>query len=524
MCLKSALSIACLSSLALSSAVLAQTTITITPDAGHDHSPNLRGVTPSPDAYQGVKHTHDVKHIPHLDGPGQDTVVQGAPSSSQAAATTASAGFAGVGNGAYGFVPNAAPPDTNGAIGATQYVQWVNESFAVFDKVTHQPVLGPVAGNTLWKGFGGPCETRNDGDPIAKWDNIAKRWVLMQFAVPTGGPYYQCIAVSQTADATGAYNRYAFQYTTFNDYPKVGVWPDGYYVTFNMFNGNTFAGAQVCAYDRAAMIAGTPATQQCVQLSSSYGGVLPSDLDGASTAPAGSPNYLVNFGTNKLNFWKFHVDWATPTNSSFSAPIAIPVNSFAAACGGGTCIQQPGTSNQLDSLADRLMYRLAYRQFADGHEALLVTHAVAVGTGSKRSPAPSGVRWYEVRNPASTPVVYQQATYSPDTTSRWMSSAAFDKIGNIAVGYSTSSAAVNPGIRYSTRAPGDPLGTLSNEVAVITGGGIQNGTLHRWGDYSTMTVDPVDDCTFWYTNEYQATTGSFNWNTWINSFKVSSCQ
>ena len=147
---------------------------------------------------------------------------------------------------------------------------------------------------------------------------------------------------------------------------------------------------------------------------------------------------------------------------------------------------------------------------------------MAVGTGTKRSPAYSGVRWYEIRSPA-TPVLYQQGTFAPDSTSRWMSSAAFDKLGNIAIGYSTSSKVVNPGIRYATRVPTDTLGILSNEVNVITGGGVQSGTLHRWGDYSAMTVDPVDDCTFWYTNEYQATTGSFNWSTYINSFKVATC-
>lgn len=500
-----------------------QTTITVTPAVTHDHLPNLRGVTPAPDAYSGVQHTREVKHIPHLNGPGVDTVVQGTPSTSTAAATTAGTGFDGIGNGVYGFAPNAAPPDTNGAVGATQYVQWVNESFAVFNKATHALVYGPVTGNTLWSGFGGACETRNDGDPIVKWDQAAQRWVMMQFAVPTNGPYYQCVAVSQTADATGGYNRYAFQYGAFNDYAKVGVWPDAYYVTFNMFSGNTFTGSNVCAYDRAAMLAGTAATQQCAQLSPSYGGLLPSDQDGASPVPTGSPNFLLNYTTNQLNLWKFHIDWANSANSTFSAPIAIAVSPFAAACNGGTCIPQPGTSNRLDSLADRLMYRLAYRSYTD-HESLLVTHSVAVGSGTKRTPAVSAIRWYELRSPATTPVLYQQGTFNPDATFRWMGSAAMDKLGNIAIGYSTSSSTVAPGIRYATRAPGDTLGTLSNETVVVTGPGVQTGTLHRWGDYSSMVVDPVDDCTFWYTNEYQKTNGSFNWNTYINSFKVATCQ
>ena len=504
----------------------AQSTVEVTQASYFDHLPSLRGTMPKPDAYQGVNRVREVKNIPHLDSPSnqQDAVVQGTASSSVAAATTPGAGFDGIANGAYGFVVNSAPPDTNAAVGATQYVQWVNSAFAVFDKATRALVMGPTQGNTLWSGFGGICETQNDGDPIVKWDNKAQRWVMMQFAVPANGPYAQCVAVSKTADATGAYTRYQFNYTTFPDYPKAGIWSDAYYVTFNMFSGNTFQGAKLCAYDRTKMLAGLAATQQCAQLSSSYGGVLPADVDGASNVAAGAPNYLMNWSTNQLNLWKFHVDFATPANSVVSAPVAIPVSAFSAACGGGTCIPQAGTNNQLDSLADRLMYRLAYRLFADGHESLVVSQSVAVGAGTKRVPAKSGVRWYEVRSPNATPVVYQQGTYSPDAAFRWMSSGAQDKQGNIAFGYSASSPTTNPSIRYATRAVGDPLGILSNETVLINGGGSQTGTLHRWGDYSTMVVDPVDDCTFWFTSEYLKTSGTFNWNTYIGSFKVSTCQ
>src|SRR6266568_825374 len=186
-----------------------------------------------------------------------------------AVATTAGLNFAGVGNGDYGFTPNAAPPDTNGAVGATQYVQWVNESFAVFSKSTGAILPGfPKPGNTLWSGFGGGCETNNDGDPIVQYDKLAGRWVMTQFSVSTT-PFLECVAVSTTSDATGAYNRYAFSYGNgLNDYPKLGVWPDAYYITFNIFtNGQTFAGAKACAYDRSAMLNGLPATQQCFQLS-----------------------------------------------------------------------------------------------------------------------------------------------------------------------------------------------------------------------------------------------------------------
>lgn len=430
--------------------------------------------------------------------------------------TTSGLKFAGVGNGDYGFAPNSAPPDTNGAVGATQYVQWVNESFAVFNKSTGALVYGPAAGNTLWSGFGGGCQTNNDGDPLVQYDKAAQRWVMSQFSVSTT-PYLQCVAVSTTSDATGTYNRYAFTEPNFNDYPKMGVWSDGYYQSFNMFNGNTFVGGRACAFDRSKMLTGAAATQICFQLSSSFGGLLPSDIDGSIAPTAGEPAFFLNFGTNSLNLWKFHADFTTPANSTFSSPTNIPVAAFSAACsGGGTCIPQTGTKQKLDSLADRLMYRLAYRHFADGHESLVVNQSVTAGTSV-------GIRWYELRNPNGTPTVYQQGTYAPDSTFRWMGSIAMDKVGDIAVGYSTSSSTTNPGIRYTGRVPTDALGTMEAETTILTGGGSQLRTLNRWGDYSAMTVDPTDDCTFWYTNEYLKSNGTFNWSTEITSFKFPSC-
>ncbi len=465
----------------------------------HDHLPSLRGVMPKPDDYGGASHVKEWKQIPHIDAPGfvQDAAAQNGPVTG-GASTIPGMGFDGVGNGFNGpqgtYTVDSAPPDTNGAVGLTQYVQWVNEAFAVFDKATGKAVYGPVHGNTLWSGFGGPCETRNDGDPIVKYDRIANRWVMTQFALPNGGPYYQCVAVSQTSDATGAWNRYAFQYTNFPDYPKMGVWPDAYYITFNMFKGNSFAGAMLCAYDRTSMLSGAAATQQCFQLSSSYGGVLPADLDGATLPPAGAPNYMLNKGSSSLNFWKMHVDWAHPANTTLSVAVAVPVTGFNAACGGGTCVPQLGTSQQLDSLADRLMYRLAYRNFGS-YESLVVNHSVAVGATRKTTYA--AVRWYELRKlSASVPTVYQQSTYAPDSTFRWMGSIAMDKMGNIALGYSTSSSTLHPGIRYATRLASDPLNTLSNETVILQGTGSQLSGLTRWGDYSAMALDPVDDCTF----------------------------
>src|SRR5712692_3863443 len=478
----------------------------------HDVSPPLRSIPPQTRRFElREKPVHPLPLAPA--GEVQlDPVLQ--TSIGPAVSTTPLLSFAGVGDGDYGFAPNSAPPDTNGAVGATQYVQWVNESFAVFDKTTGVLLHGPVAGNTLWAGFGGSCETNNDGDPIVQYDKAAKRWVLTQFSVSTT-PFLQCVAVSTTSDATGSYARYAFSQPNFPDYPKLGVWPDGYYVSLNMFFGNSFIGGRACAFDRSKMLAGAAATQICFQLSSSFGGLLPSDLDGATAPPPGSPNFYLNFGSNSLNLWKFHADFANPANSTFTGPTNIPVAPFSPACGGGTCIPQLGTSQLLDSLADRLMYRLAYRNFGD-HESLVINHSVTAGSSV-------GVRWYELRSPNATPTVFQQGTFAPDTNFRWMGSIGMDKAGDIAVGYSVSSASMNPAIRYTGRAPSDPLGTLQVENTIINGTGSQNGGLKRWGDYSAMTIDPGDDCTFFYTNEYLKFDGSFNWSTRIASFKFPSC-
>lgn len=437
-------------------------------------------------------------------------------------ALTNVAKFAGVGAGDYGFSPRATPPDTSGAVGATQYVQWVNTSFAVFDKATGKPVLGPEPGNTLWSGFGGDCETHNDGDPIVQYDKAANRWVLTQFALKHSqdGAFLQCVAVSATSDATGEYYRYAFEQPNFNDYPKVGIWPDGYYISYNMFDGNTFAflGARACAMDRSRMLKGLSATQVCFQQKQSVASLLPSDLDGSLAPAKGEPNFFLSLGTNALRLWKFHADFKTPDKSTFSGPINISVAPFTLACGGTgwTCIPQNGTSNLLDSLGDRLMYRVAYRRFSDGHETLLVSHAVTAGKSV-------GIRWYEIRDPNGKPTPFQQGTFAPDNSFRWISSMAMDQRGNIAVGYSLSSTSLFPSIGVTGRTPDDPPGALEGETTLQAGGGAQTG-LRRWGDYSAMTIDPQDDCTFWFTSEYLKATGSFqNWSTEIFAFQFPGC-
>ena len=408
---------------------------------------------------------------------------------------------------------NSAPPDTNGAVGPSHYVQIVNQSFAVFDK-SGTPIYGPVATNSLWSGFGGACQNSNDGDATVVYDRLADRWVFQQLSWSTG-PYLLCVAVSTTADPTGSYSRYSFQYSAFPDYPKLGVWPDAYYVTINRFQGgSSFLGPEMCAWDRAKMLAGLAATQQCFTLGTSDGGLLPADLDGSTPPPAGAPNPMVEFGTNSLLLWRFHVDWTTPANSTFTGPTTLPVAAFAPAC--STCIPQPGTTQKLDTLSDRVMYRLAYRNFGD-HESLVVNHSIAAGTSV-------GVRWYELRDPNGTPTVYQQGTYAPDATYRWMGSAALDGNGDIALGFSTSSSTVRPGVHYTAHLTTDPLGVMGQgEGVLIDGTGSQTGGLNRWGDYSSLNIDPTDDCTFWFTSEYLTANGSFNWHTRIGTFKLTGC-
>jgi len=433
------------------------------------------------------------------------------------------------------------PPDTQGdigydpATGTKYYVQWVNLSFAVWD-VTGTPTLiyGPVNGNTIWQGFGGDCEFMNDGDPITLFDPIANRWLMSQFAVD--GPYYQCIAISQTADPTGAWYRYAFQVsaTKMNDYPKFGVWPDGYYMTVNQFtNAQYWGGAGVFVFERAKLLTGNPTASfqyfDLYSVNSNFGGMLPSDLDGPTPPPAGAPNYFMEvddstwIGPNDaMRIWEFHVDWINPANTTFGLngqPNAVlETAAWTPLCTSTrACIPQPSTSVKLDAIGDRLMYRLAYRNFGT-HESLVVNHTVNAGSGL------AGVRWYEVRDPGGTPAIYQQATYAPDSDHRWMGSIAMDGQGNTALGYSVSSSSVYPSVRYAGRLANDPLGTLpQTETSLVVGSGYQTSTYNRWGDYSMMGIDPVDDCTFWYTQEYMATSGYATWSTRIGSFRFPSC-
>jgi len=423
-----------------------------------------------------------------------------------------------------------APPDTTGDVGPTHYVQWVNLRYSIYTLVrgvnneitAFVPVSGfPKNGSVVWQGFGGRCESDNDGDPIVQYDQLADRWVLTQFAV-SGTPYTQCVAVSTSGDPTGTYNRYAFSYDrSFNDYTKMGVWPDAYYISYNMFrNGRSFTGNTVCALERDKMLIGAAARQACVNTTAAHS-IEPADLEGTTLPPAGSPNLMMSLTSTAVQFWRFSVNWGAGTGTLTGPTNVAGVAAFSRACGGGACVVQPGTTTRLDTLADRLMYRLSYRNFGD-HEALVINHSVTSGTGS-------GIRWYELRNAAgqtfgsAAPVLHQQGTFAPSNDFRWMGSAAIDKTGGIAIGYNISSSSIVPSIRYAYRGPPDALGTMGNETSVLVGSGIQNGNLTRWGDYSTISIDPVDGCTMVFTTQFQPANGNFNWTTYIHSFKLSTC-
>lgn len=424
------------------------------------------------------------------------------------------------------------PPDSNLAVGAVQIVQWVNTCYTVFDKATGAAIAGPFPGNHFWNGFGGPCQTQNSGDPIILYDKVADRWVAAQNTFSS--PHMTCIAVSVTSDATGRYYRYAFPQNAGDpDYPKWGVWRDGYYQSNNVFGGKLGYASEACAYDRTKMLAGNSTAKQiCFLAPTSWDdSLLPSDIDSPSDLPpSGQPEmYLGSIDNGSsisgvLYEYLFHANFTTPSLSTFqgfSGTMPISVPQFKLSCGGlghDDCIPQKGTSYKLDSLGDRLMYRIAYRNFGS-HQTWLAVHDVTVPSGH------IGERWYEFRasETSTRPTVYQAGTYagpSGDPNNRWMGSIAMDEVGDIALGFSISGTAMFPSIHYTGRTPSSSLGVMGGEDIIVNGGGSQTGS--RWGDYSSMALDP-DGCTFWYTNEYYLSTSSSNWRTKISSIRFPNC-
>ena len=437
------------------------------------------------------------------------------------------------------------PPDTEGDVGPNHYVQTVNSTWRVWNKagVPQTPVmtLGSLF-NSL--PVGNLCRG-NDGDPIVLYDSYADRWLITQFTIPANPNNHQCVAISKTPDPTGQYFIYDFVMPNnkFNDYPKFGVWPDGYYMTNNQFNqaGTAFLGTGVFAYDRAKMLAGDPSATfiyfDLFALDPTIGGMLPSDADGLTPPPAGAPNVFSYFiatefgdASDGLRLFDFHADFAVPGNSTFieraESPVAVAAFDPRTPTGRDDIEQPPPANNAtaaLDAIGDRLMNRLQYRNFGT-HESLVVNHTVNVGTGTTQALHQAGVRYYELRRSVAAYGVNEQATFAPDATNRWMGSAAMDHEGNLAVGYSVSSTTVFPGIRYAGRLASDPPNGLAQGEAVMQAGGfVQTHTSSRWGDYSNLTVDPIDDCTFWHTNEYyldDQPSITAEWHTRIGAFKV----
>ncbi len=406
----------------------------------------------------------------------------------------------------------------------------------MFDKTSGAVLAGPIEGNQFWAGFGGPCEAQNDGDIIVQWDKMAHRWLMAQNVF--SAPFMTCVAVSTTPDATGSFFRYAFpQSNGLPDYPKWGVWVDGYYQHQNVFGGPNGFGSEPCAYDRNSMLKGNPnAKQVCFFAPTVFDdGMLPADIDSPGILPAaGQPElYLGSIDntpptSNVIYAYLFHANFSDPKKSTFTGfggtlPISVPI--FTLSCGGpgfGNCVPQKGNSSLLESIGDRLLYRLAYRNFGD-HQSWLVVHDVTTGGGQV------GERWYEFRAPetAAIPALYQSGTFAGptgDSNFRWMGSIAMDKMGDIALGYSISSRQMFPSINYTGQTAGDPLGTMQAEATIINGTGSQKDTGGRWGDYTSMAIDEADGCTFWYTNQYYTDTAAFDWSTRLASVKFPNCQ
>ncbi|MGE5358584.1 MAG: hypothetical protein ACM3NQ_06155 [Bacteroidales bacterium] len=489
------------------------------------------------------------------------------------------------------------PSDNSLAVGPDHIVETVNSRLAVYTKKgarfdsTGKVLYGAVPTNTIFAGFGGVCEARNNGDAVVRYDQLAGRWLIVmpifsrvapgeysppgyaavpgepappgQMAVPgqaaspgpavappmpppapppqparpapTGptprpaapakGTYAMCYAVSTTSDPLGPYYRYAFERPLFPDYQRPAVWPDGYYIPTS--TGDNVIQKHACVADRNRMLRGLPATEQCVVIDD-VNFLNNADVDGMTPPPAGSPNIIMATGGVQLRkvfeddgiyAWKFHVDWERPANTTLTGPVKIAVAPYHYLCDGQltSCVPQPGTDRRLDVQGDKIMQRLVYRNLG-GRESVVALHSVATSAGG------GGVRWYEFRlDKKREPRLYQQGTYAPDGFYRWMGSIGMDRQGNIAVGYSFGGTPHFPGQRFAARLAGDARGLLTfRETVLAEGQASQTNTL-RWEDYTTLAMDPTDDCTFWYVGDYLKA-GAPSYTTKIGAFRVPSCK
>lgn len=431
---------------------------------------------------------------------------------------------------------SANPPDPVGDVGPNHYVRMSNSQFQIFNK-TGTSLFGPANINTLWAGFGGPCQTENAGDPIVLHDQIADRWLITQFSDSVGPTFFNCVALSTSADPLGTYQRYAFAAATFPDYPKYGIWPNAYLITTREIDADSIG---VYALDRQQMLSGSlsPTVVSFVTVATDAvdefvgDGLLPADLDGATLPPAGSPAYFLASMDNggpygaaqdALALWKLNLNFANPPASTFVMTNVIPIAPYDTIypCNGRSCIPQPAPLGAVDILSyrQRPMHRAAYRNYGS-YESIVTNQSVEAADSL------AGIRWWEIQSPNSNPQLTQDATYAPGITDgvhRWMGSIAADRSGNMALGYSASSSSLFPSIRYTGRLERDPYGEMAQgEGTFIAGGGGHTAATRRWGDYTSMNVDPSDDCTFWYINEYFATSGT-TWTLRAGSFKFPDC-
>jgi hypothetical protein len=427
------------------------------------------------------------------------------------------------------------PSDNSLAVGPNHIVQIVNSRMAVFTKkgalfdTTGKVLYGPVQTNAIFTGFGGRCEPRPNGDAVVRYDQLAARWlyvmpIFRRDSSDTRTPYSICYAVSQGADPLGPYYRYEFKRALFPDYPRPAVWIDGYYVPTS--TGDDVIQKHACVVEREKMLKGLPATEQCVVIDG-VNFLNNADIDGKRLPPKGAPNIMMaaggtqlkqNFEDDGIYVWSIHVDWRDSTKTRVTGPTKIAVAPYHYLCDGQltNCVPQPDTTRRLDAQGDKLMQRLVYRNLGD-HESIVALHSVNTRVGG------GGVRWYEFRlDKARTPVLYQQGTYAPDSFYRWMGSIGIDRQGNIGMGYSFGGTPNYAGQRFAARRAGDPLGTLGlRETVLAIGGAAQKNTV-RWEDYTTLAMDPSDDCTFWYVGDYLKP-GATGYSTRIGGFRVAGC-
>jgi hypothetical protein len=496
---------------------------------------------------------------PVLTVPSGAAAVEQRGQGSRPAATLVTA-FDGLGvgfEGPHGTATVRNPSDNSLAVGPDHVVQIVNSRIAIFNK-TGRPVYGPAPTNIVFRGFGGACEANNNGDAVVRFDQLAGRWLIVmpifrrgpaqpdQRAAPKSGeparlsqpgkpdqpgpavklaepspagqpaqpgargagaqqngPYSMCYAISTSSDPLGSYYRYEFLRPLFPDYPRPAVWTDGYYVPTS--TGDEVIQKHACVAERAAMLKGVAASEQCVVIDG-VNFLNNADIDGQRLPPDGAPNIMMAAGGAQLRrvmeddgvfSWQFHVDWKDPSKTALTGPVKIAVAPYRYLCDGqlSNCVPQPGTNARLDAQGDKIMARLVYRR-TDAGESVVAVHSVNTAA------AAGGVRWYEFRVGGDRKVtLHQQGTYAPDGFFRWMASPAIDKSGNIAIGYSFGGSPNFPGQRMTARLAADPLGQMTmQETIVVEGAGSQNAM--RWEDYTQTAVDPSDDCTIWYVGDY----------------------